>query len=259
MVNYTRGCGFGYNEVKWPFLEPIVARLVYMDGEGSQQTWQIEPGRNRIVIGRHPDCDLIAPDAGVSRRHCAITCEAGRYHIADLGSQNGTLVNSARVTRAVLKSHDIIRCAALVLQFFDDAVVGVPDTQPWTPDLLPTNVVGEELIRLRAHNSRQAARLGDLQDELAVSTTQIVALEAALQTAQAQLDQYVATQQTEVMQNLRTEFMASNAEQLARLAVVERELERADARLAAADLEIDELEKALETAKHFAQKGHDHT
>ena len=235
-----------------------MARLVYMDGEGSQQTWQIEPGRNRIVIGRHPDCDLVAPDAGVSRRHCAITCEAGRYHLADLGSQNGTLINSTRVTRAVLKSHDIIRCAALVLQFFDDAVVGVPDTQPWASDILPANV-GEELIRLRAHNSRQAARLGALQDELAVSTALIAELEAALQIARAQLNQHAATQQTEVMQNLRTElivaqseFMASNAEQLARLAVVERELERADARLAAADLEIDELEKALEAAMQSA-------
>ena len=100
-----------------------MARLVYMDPEGRQQTLDLDAQTPQIVIGRHPDCDLVSDDTSVSRRHCIISFEGGHYRISDLGSANGTQVNDVRVTRRNLSSRDIVRCGNLLLQFFDEPEV----------------------------------------------------------------------------------------------------------------------------------------
>lgn len=46
-----------------------------------------------ILIGRHPDCDIIIDDASVSRHHARIESDDGVYVLHDLESRNGTLVN----------------------------------------------------------------------------------------------------------------------------------------------------------------------
>ena len=53
-----------------------------------------------IVIGRHPDCDIIIDDASVSRRHAQIENENGVYFIQDLESRNGTFLNSQSIHRS---------------------------------------------------------------------------------------------------------------------------------------------------------------
>jgi transcriptional regulator with GAF, ATPase, and Fis domain len=51
-----------------------------------------------IVVGRSSSATLQLIDGKVSREHCRITVDgAGRLAIEDLGSQNGTFVNGARV------------------------------------------------------------------------------------------------------------------------------------------------------------------
>jgi len=54
------------------------------------------PARSRLV-GRSPDCDLVAAGDGVSARHCRLTVTAGGLVVADLGSTNGAFVNGRRV------------------------------------------------------------------------------------------------------------------------------------------------------------------
>ncbi len=53
-----------------------------------------------IVIGRHPDCDIIIDDASVSRRHAKIENDDGLYYIEDLESRNGTLLNNQAIHRS---------------------------------------------------------------------------------------------------------------------------------------------------------------
>ncbi len=50
-----------------------------------------------FVLGREPGCDLLVDDATVSRRHAAIRLDEGGWKIADLGSSNGTWINSWRL------------------------------------------------------------------------------------------------------------------------------------------------------------------
>lgn len=89
-------------------------------------------GRNEIVIGRLdpitpmiPDIDLTAhggDDAGVSRKHSRITLAGNQYFIEDLGSSNGTTVNSVMIdppnVRKPLNNGDQVRLGRLVLNFY---------------------------------------------------------------------------------------------------------------------------------------------
>ncbi|MFM8893613.1 MAG: FHA domain-containing protein, partial [Planctomycetia bacterium] len=51
----------------------------------------LRPGR--VVIGRHPACDVVIDASAVSRQHAAVTFENGQATIEDLRSRNGTLLN----------------------------------------------------------------------------------------------------------------------------------------------------------------------
>jgi hypothetical protein len=71
--------------------EPVVwARLVAVDRA-------FEIGRNRVIVGRDEDADVVISEGDVSRRHALIWRQGGRYWIRDLGSSNGTTVNGQPV------------------------------------------------------------------------------------------------------------------------------------------------------------------
>lgn len=73
----------------------IKVSLVISNGRHRGQRLEIR--NDRIVIGRHEDCDLRLDSSQISRRHCAITIEKGRVFIRDFGSRNGTIVNRRRI------------------------------------------------------------------------------------------------------------------------------------------------------------------
>jgi ABC transport system ATP-binding/permease protein len=70
-------------------------------------TFRILPGTIK-TIGRAPRADFIVDAALVSRVHCRLSAGATDLEVVDLTSTNGTFVNGARVTRAVLKTGDTL-------------------------------------------------------------------------------------------------------------------------------------------------------
>ena len=66
--------------------------------QGGDQRWPLD--KDRLTIGRGPDCDIILPDRVVSRRHACIERRNGDYFILDDHSKNGTFVNGEPVTEA---------------------------------------------------------------------------------------------------------------------------------------------------------------
>jgi hypothetical protein len=51
-----------------------------------------------IVIGRSSDCNIyVKSDTSLSRRHVSICNVNGDYYVQDLGSRNGTILNSQKV------------------------------------------------------------------------------------------------------------------------------------------------------------------
>jgi pSer/pThr/pTyr-binding forkhead associated (FHA) protein len=70
-------------------------------------------GREPIVIGRHPLCDVRLRSARVSRRHCCLTELDGVVLVRDLGSTNGTLINGRGVESGRLRPGDELSIAHL--------------------------------------------------------------------------------------------------------------------------------------------------
>lgn len=63
-----------------------------------------------MVIGRDRDvAQLVIPDPQVSRAHCVINIEDGRYTVEDLGSRNGTWANDEKVSKSVIQPRDVLR------------------------------------------------------------------------------------------------------------------------------------------------------
>ncbi len=63
-----------------------------------------------ISIGRLPDNDIVIIDKFVSRRHCEILASENSYILNDLGSTNGSLLNSELVCGPIVLRHqDIVK------------------------------------------------------------------------------------------------------------------------------------------------------
>ena len=71
---------------------------------------------DRLLIGRHPACDLVVADPSVSRRHAQLTYRDGAWVLQDLASTNGTVVNGERVGRTSLHSGDLVTLGAQAIQ-----------------------------------------------------------------------------------------------------------------------------------------------
>src|SRR5271169_1742790 len=61
-----------------------------------------------ITIGRSPDNSIAIDNVSVSAHHACIEIQQGRMVLRDLGSLNGTFVNSQRVQSTTLKGDDVI-------------------------------------------------------------------------------------------------------------------------------------------------------
>ena len=57
-----------------------------------------------ITVGRHRDCDVVLDDGTVAGKHCQLIVGSRGIVVIDLGSSNGTFVNSKRISRPVILS-----------------------------------------------------------------------------------------------------------------------------------------------------------
>ncbi len=74
------------------------------------------------VLGRSPECELVIDVAAVSRRHVILTKVDGKFFVQDLGSRNGTYINSQRVIdRGQLKHGDHMLICDILFEFFETA------------------------------------------------------------------------------------------------------------------------------------------
>lgn len=77
---------------------------------------------DRIVLGRHPDCDIVLEVGAVSRQHAQILKIGDDYYVEDLHSRNGTFVNEHLVRgRRRLADNEQVRICDLVFVFHGGA------------------------------------------------------------------------------------------------------------------------------------------
>ena len=80
-----------------------------------------------MVIGRHPECQVIVEDSAVSRKHAQLIERDGNYLVEDLNSRNGTLVNEKTIHEPTRLFHgDLIQICDTRLKFVADDATGNP-------------------------------------------------------------------------------------------------------------------------------------
>ena len=71
-----------------------LAKLVWSDPQTDAAREFVLPAGGSATIGRSAANDVHIPEKRVSRHHAVVNCEDGRFSLNDLGSTNGTAVNS---------------------------------------------------------------------------------------------------------------------------------------------------------------------
>ncbi|MBM4363645.1 MAG: GGDEF domain-containing protein [Deltaproteobacteria bacterium] len=83
------------------------AVLVRLDGDATGEVISLDP--SGMEIGRSSRAAIPVHDGGASRRHARLTVGHEGWVLEDLGSQNGTLVSGSPITRATLRSGDVVQ------------------------------------------------------------------------------------------------------------------------------------------------------
>ena len=79
-----------------------------------------------LSIGRGPENQLVIPDLGLSRSHCRIDNDHGRFVLHDLQSLNGSFVNGIPVQHRMLEQGDQIRIGDSVFMLLTNPVAAEP-------------------------------------------------------------------------------------------------------------------------------------
>ena len=117
--------------------------------------------KERTMLGRSPDADIVLQDDGVSRQHCHIDQTEGQFRVRDLGSRNGTFIDARPIQEAILPSGSVMQIGqtVLYLAFKDPAEIAFEDNlvQNATVDPL-TGIANQRTFLRRASEELSFAR-----------------------------------------------------------------------------------------------------
>src|SRR5882757_4749726 len=126
-----------------------MARLLFRDSQGREGTVELSPAET-VYVGRGLECAIRTDDGMVSRRHSQVRMEGGRYIVEDLGSANGTHLNSTRVQKQALGHGDIVQCGSLMIRFLDEGAVNVVQQPMQAPGAAPPAKKGGTMVLERS-------------------------------------------------------------------------------------------------------------
>jgi pSer/pThr/pTyr-binding forkhead associated (FHA) protein len=110
-----------------------------------------------VTIGRKPDNDLRIDNLAVSGHHARVLKEGERFVIEDLGSTNGTFIDSKRIKEHPLADGMEITIGKYSLRFVDEAMRSEGADQA-TVFIAPTAPAGRTRTARRAAHSQPAHR-----------------------------------------------------------------------------------------------------
>jgi two-component system cell cycle response regulator len=87
-----------------PVDRPVLLRM-----DGVQAGEVISLAVLPCFVGRHPSCQVLIDDAGVSRKHARIVLNNEEFWLEDLGSRNGTYIDGRRLERKHLQDGILIQ------------------------------------------------------------------------------------------------------------------------------------------------------
>src|SRR5580658_7386873 len=99
-------------------------RLVVLSGPLKDSTIPLSEGE--VTIGREASNAVAITDPSVSRKHCVVREQEGKFQVRDLGSRNGTLVNGDATQEQWLKHGDEIAAGDSSFLFLLEAENPIP-------------------------------------------------------------------------------------------------------------------------------------
>jgi phosphoserine phosphatase RsbU/P len=116
-----------------------MASLLTIKGPNPGQRFALSG--DSLLIGRQEDADIVLESLAVSRQHARIFCRDDKYQIEDVGSSNGTFVNSRRISGPTpLAEGDCLQIGPYILNLCAD-----PPVQP-EPPCLPDQMVRAQVV-----------------------------------------------------------------------------------------------------------------
>ncbi len=83
----------------------------------------------RMVIGRHPECEIVVDAGAISRQHAVVTKTSGDFFLEDLKSRNGTYLNGELIQgRRKLQENDRVKICDLLFAFHTGSAAPVVTT-----------------------------------------------------------------------------------------------------------------------------------
>lgn len=89
-------------------------KLVAVGGKLRGKSFDLQEGDN--TIGRSEECDVTLSVEGVSKKHFKVTVNGKNLYIQDLGSSNGTFLNSKLIRRASANNKDQVAVPNVIFQ-----------------------------------------------------------------------------------------------------------------------------------------------
>ncbi len=103
-----------------------MAVLIGMSGDVKGKSYPIDA--DEFTVGRKADNKVPIENASVSGHHAVIVRDGDHYTLRDLGSTNGTRVNSHEAKDTVLKPKDLIQFGSVEF-LFNSEVISLEDAQ----------------------------------------------------------------------------------------------------------------------------------
>ena len=127
-----------------------MSAIVILRGPESGRQFSIDEGRT--TLGRNADCDVSLAGKQISRQHAHLYSQEGTYLLEDLGSSNGTFINSVRIaarTPCPLTERDTFQIGPYLF--------GLRSDQASTPETPEPSLVVRETISATSLNEKMFA------------------------------------------------------------------------------------------------------
>jgi hypothetical protein len=83
---------------------------------------EIELTKERMTIGRRPHNDVVIDNLAVSGEHAVVVTILNDSFLEDMGSTNGTMVNSQPIKKHFLQNNDVVELGKYKLKYVADTV-----------------------------------------------------------------------------------------------------------------------------------------
>lgn len=112
--------------------------------------------KDEIVVGRRPTCDVRLDFENVSGKHCLLRLVEGVWHVRDMGSTNGTMVNRQKIDH----EHGLMPDDELGVASHKFTI----DYDPVSHVLQSKEVLVQEMARVEAERGSLMERAGIVKD-----------------------------------------------------------------------------------------------